>query len=171
MKTKLLLLTILGSGALTLGVSYAGESPRLPAKPDSHANHAAALRPAGPVRGDGSPMEPNHSQLNNTGHTSERSNPAGSLHTETKRPSLNGPHQLAVKKAAIAAKDGSTMHQTRNPHEQPARLPAGYQAVALRPGIASGRSATAAMVGRVLITSNTKYSAGPLDGVAIKRKP
>ena len=46
----------------------------------------------------------------------------------------------------------------------------GKEAVAAHPAAIRARNVTAAMVGRVLVTSDTKYSAGPLNGAAAPRK-
>jgi hypothetical protein len=172
MKTARFLLVAIGFGALTLGRSFAGEPSRPHPEQEARDTHALGVRPAEPVPGSGVQANRTHSLSDGNGHVPERSSQARPLNILPKRASANEVHQPALKKTPTAANQGLMMNKTANHHEQPAKLPAGSGMSLARSGVGHGQSIGAtALDGRVLITSSAKYSAGPLDGAAIKRKP
>jgi hypothetical protein len=196
MKQARFLFTVIAIGAWTLGVSYADGPSRQPSEQAARQNPAASDRSAhgsqapGKIeQADGKPSKPKndrqnskedghakdlkpkddsgHSKPKEEGRVSEKGRKAGPVKSQGKKE----PKQPEPKKAATAAKVGPMTNKTGKPREQPAKSPAGNEALAPRPGLVRTRGATAALVSRVLITSNTKYSAGPLAGVATQRKP
>ena len=92
------------------------------------------------------------------------------MNTQTKRTSANEPHQSALKKAATAANDGWMMKKLGDHHEQLGGSPVGSATTAPRSGVFRSRSATAAALGGLTVSS-AKNSAAALDGKAMKRKP
>jgi len=185
MKKSRFLFAIVGFGALTLGLSYADEPSRPPAEQVLRQNHPTSDPSAGPPHGNqahgkidqkeekpSKPKEDSHdSKPKDDSHPSEKRRPAGPAKSLVKLPSEKESPQLELKKPVTGAKEGPWMSKTGKPHERLAKPPVGNEAIAPRPGVVRSRGATAALVGRVLITSNAKYSAGPLEGAAIKRYP
>jgi hypothetical protein len=151
MKRARFLFIVIGLGALTLASSYAGEPSRQTVKNE---------------RKDETLSKPRED-----GHSSAMGRQAGPPKSPPKLLPEIESHPPGLKKPATAAKAGPLTERTEKPREQPAKPPAGNAALAPRPGVVRNRGATAANVGRVLVTSNTRYSAGPLDGAALKRKP
>jgi hypothetical protein len=170
MKTARFLFTIVGFGALTLGLSYAGEPSSHSSEQNPRENHTASARPAGRRQGNGDQMDRKPSLLHNNGHALERSSQAGPLHTQINRTLGNELHQPGLKKAATAATGGLMMNKIENHHQQLARLPVGGGTTAPWPGVVRSRSATLAAIGG-LTASSAKNSAAALNGAAIKRKP
>jgi hypothetical protein len=104
--------------------------------------------------------------------TNPKRKPGDDVHkTDPKHKPGDELHQPNLKKSATAAKEGPMIKKVGNPHDSPAKLPFGNEVVGLRPGVIRSRGATAALVGRVLVTSNTKFSAGPLDAAVKQGKP
>jgi hypothetical protein len=170
MKKARFLFTIVAFGALTPGLSYAGEPSKPPAEQDSHANHTNSVRPADRVagnqtRGKTDQTDGKHSNPKDDSHASKKIGLAGPIKTEPKHAPGDQLHQPGLKKPATAAKDGPMMNKTGNPHAQLAKPPLGNKAVAPRPGVVRIRNAAAAVIGRVRIS-------GALDGATIrKHKP
>jgi hypothetical protein len=160
MKTARFLFTMVGFGALTLGVGFAAEPSSPPSERVPRENHASSVRSVGPGHGSRDHMERN----------SARSSQPGPLHTQTKRALGNGLHQPGLKRAATAANGGWMMNKIEHHHEQPAKLPGGSGTTAPWPGVTRSRSAAAAVIGG-LTASSAKNSAAALDGTAIRRKP
>jgi hypothetical protein len=160
MKTARFLFTIIGLGALTLGVSHAGEPSSQSSGEDPHKNHATSVRPADPVHGNKDQMD----------RTSKKSSQALPINNQSKRAPVNEVHQTGLKKAATAANEGLMMNKIRNNHEQRARLPVGSGTTAPLPGAVHARSATVAVIGG-LAASSGKHSAAVVNGAAMKRKP
>jgi hypothetical protein len=103
--------------------------------------------------------------------TEPKKKPGEDLHkTNLARKPAEQARQPELKKPAVA-KDGTTMKKAGNLHDPLAKSLAGNEALAPRPGVIRSRGATAALVGRVLIPSNAKFSAGPLDVAATQGKP
>jgi hypothetical protein len=200
MKTARFLFTIIAFGALTLGLSHAGEpapqpteqvlrqnhpigtppqgavKPRPPMEQVLHENHSTRDRSADPAHGNQArgkldPTDKKHSSPKDDSHAAKKIRQAVAVKTEPQRTPGHQVHQPGSKKPATAAKDRLQMNKTGKPRQQLAKSAVGNQALPPPPGRVRSRNATAALVGRVLITSNAKYSAGPLDGAAIKRKP
>jgi hypothetical protein len=165
MNTARILFTIVGLGALTLGLCYAGESSKLPAEQGPHKSHATSVHPA-----DRDQMDRKHSLSNSNGHGAERSGRTAPIYTQTKRASGNELHQPGLKKAATAANGGLMINRTGNQHGQPARLPGGSGAAASGTGVVRSRKAGAAGIGGIT-TSSARNSAAVLNGTGIKRKP
>jgi hypothetical protein len=176
MKTARFLFIMVAFGAYALRFGYAGESPRQPAERIARENHPISHPSAGPAhgsqeRGEIDQKEEKPSKVKEDSHTPEKARQAAPVKSQVKLPSEREPHQPEFRKPSTAAKDGPLMNRTEKPRQQSARLPAGDEALAPRPGVVRNRGATAANVGRVLITSNARYSAGPLAGAAVKRNP
>ena len=181
MKTPRFLFTIIAFGSLTLGPSYADEPSKPPTGQVLRQKHSTSDRAADPAHGNKrrdkiDQTDGEHSNPKDDSHTVKKIGQAGPIKTEPKRAAGGQLHQAALKKAAIAAREGPVMNRTGNPHEQLAMLPAGKEAGAPPPGLGpSRRAAAAAALGKILgvtrITSNAKSSAGALDGAAIQRKP
>jgi hypothetical protein len=183
MKKACFLFTIVGLGTLTLGLSYADEPPKLPTEQVLSENPSTDDRSADPAhstqaRGkteqkEGKPSTPkvdsHESKPKEHSHASEKGKQAGPVRAQVKRPAEKESHQPELKRPA--AKDKILMGKTGEPPGPRPKLPPGNEAVGPRPGVIRSRGATAALVSRVLITSNTKYSAGPLAGTTIKRRP
>jgi len=163
MKTPRLFFMIVGFGALTLGLGFAGEPSKQPAEQDSHENHTAGARPAGRAQGKRDQVDRTHSQF-------IRSSQASPISTQTKRTSGNEVHQSVLKKPATAANEGLMANKTGNHLEQLAKVPVGSGSTALLPGVVHGRSANAAVIGG-MTPSSAKHSAAAVDGAGIKRKP
>jgi hypothetical protein len=159
MKTTRLLFTIIGFGALTLGLGFADEPPKQLSKPEAREN-PASVRPAVPKR----------SQVNDDGHAPEKSSHAVPINPQHKSTPVNELHQPALRKTAISPNDGLLANKAANHLEQPAKLPVGSGTTAPRPGVVRSRSVTAAVIGGPT-PSNTKHSAAAIDGTAIQRKP
>jgi len=160
MKTARFLFALIGSGALTPGVGFAGEPSSQPSEHYPHQEHATSVRPAGRVHGIGDQMDRN----------SKKNSRAVPINNQSKRAPVKELHQPGLNKTVPAAKGGLMMNKTRNNHEQPARLPVGRGTTAPLPGVVPARSATVAAIGG-LAASSAKHSAAALNGAAIKRKP
>jgi hypothetical protein len=171
MKTARFLFTIVVLGALTPGLNYAGEPSKLPAEPKLRQIHPTTIRPADRAHDRIDQAHRPHSSLINPGPSTERSSQVSPKNNQTKSASGNPLHQPGMKKAPTAGNDGLMLNNTANHHQRAAKLPVGTGSTTPWTGVVRSRNATAALVGRVLITSNAKYSAGPLDGAAVKRKP
>jgi hypothetical protein len=155
MKKTRFLFALVGFGAITFGLAYAGEPSRPSAEHASHPNHPTTLRPVEREHGKLEQSKQKHAALPDEGRAP--------LNPPARKVLPNEVHPTESKKAA-SAKNGPMMNKTGSPHEQPDKL-------APAPVLAHSRNATAALVGRVLVTSNAKYSAGPLAGAAAQRKP
>jgi hypothetical protein len=179
MKTTRFLFALLAVSAGTLGSSYAGELPKASTGKAPDENHPALDHPAEsahrnqerpksdrPEERPGQPIE--------ALHPPKKIGPPGPIKiekTEARRPLSEPLRQAAPKKAAPASRQGTLLNKAASPHERAAKAPSGNEALASRPGAVRGRRATAALVGRVLVTSNAKYSEGPLNSAAVQRKP
>jgi hypothetical protein len=102
MKTARFLFTIVGFGALTLGLGFASEPSRQPSGQGPSEDQAASKRPVGltqgnPVRGKAAPTEGQHSESKDDSHASEKSRQAGPIQkaTPTHRPGQDRPKQVA----------------------------------------------------------------------------
>lgn len=170
MKMARLFFTIIGSGALTLGMGSAGEPPSQPSEQDSHAKHPASVRPADRVRGNGDQMDRRYSKSNSGRQTPDMRGPAGSFHTQSKSLPLHQLHQPELEGVATAANDGLMMNRMASHREPLAKLPAGTGTTAPWSGAVRGRGAATAVLGGAK-ASSAKNSTAALDGAAIKRKP
>jgi hypothetical protein len=171
MKTARILFTIAGFGAFTFGLCYAAEPSQPPAEQDSRQIHATGNRPANRIHDSRTQADPKPAPLNHNSRASERSSPAGPIHTRTKHPSGNDLHQPGLKKAAPAANGGLMMSKTGNHCEQPAKLALGSGRTASLPGGVRTRSAAAAAIGGMAAAS-AKHSAAALNGADfMKPKP
>jgi hypothetical protein len=150
--------TIIGSGALTLGVAFASEPSRHPAEKDLHQQHATSIRPA--VRDQ---TDRKHSPLNNNGLVAP-------MNTQNPRTSGNQVRQPALNRAATAANAGLMINRTDNHHPQPASLPGASAATAAWSGLVRNRGAVPAGIGG-LTTTGARNSTTALDGAAVKTKP
>jgi hypothetical protein len=158
MKTARYLLTIVGAGALTLGVGYAGE----PSAKAAHEDHTASDRPAELM----------------DGHAQERPKQVVKSHEvsgkklgetiRTKHTSVNEPSQPALNRTAPIANHELTMNKIETRHEDVPKAPMGGGTAALAPGVVHERSATTAGVGG-LRASSAKTSAAVLNGTTINR--
>jgi hypothetical protein len=178
MKTARRFFTVLGFGALTLGVGFAGEPSQQPSERDSRGNHAAGVAPAGPAHGkqtpgkaepaDGKPSIPKDDS-----HVSVKTSPASPTGAQPKSIPAIKPPQPALNTAAPAAKAGVTtgglmMNKTGN--QPPAKLPVGSRTGVPRPGTVYGRSGIPAAIGGTT-TASAKKPATALDGASFKLKP
>jgi hypothetical protein len=167
MKTARLLLVITGFGALSLGLGFAEEPPKLP---NAHGKHTIAAS-AEPEHAGEALLNRPHSLLNNNGHVTERSGQAGPLNFQPKRAQANENHSPALKNAPAAANRGSTINVTKvaDHATPPPKLPvASGNAPALSEEVHAQKNATATVGG--LRTSTTKTSVASLNGTAIKGK-
>jgi hypothetical protein len=159
MKTARFFLMIVGSGALMLGLGYAGE----PSAPATHENHTTSDRPADQEHGH---VQDRPKQLMKS---HEDSGGMQGDHTWTKRASVNDLQQSGLKRAAAGANDGLVMNKMETRREEIARLPVGGGTTALAPGVVRGRSATAAGIGG-LAASTAKNSAAAINGTGMNRR-
>jgi hypothetical protein len=157
MKTTSLLLIIVGAGALTLGLGYAGE----PSAP--HENQTTNDRSAGTVRGQ-IQEHPKQVQKSHEGSVEKRDN-----FGQTKRASVNDLQQPGWKRAATFANDGLMMNKMEAHREEVARLPVDGGTTALATGVARSRSATTASVGG-LAASSARNSAAAINGTGMNRR-
>jgi hypothetical protein len=147
MKTARFLSTLAGFGALTLGLSLAGEPSGQPSAKGPSKDQVADIHQApGQQRGD---------------------------NTQTKRASVSGLHQPGLNQPVTAAKAGAMMNKTGNPREQLARPPLGTGTTGTTtslPGVVHGRGAATASLGG-LVPSSAKSSAAVINGTGMKPKP
>lgn len=185
MKTARLFLIILGLGAFNFGLSYAGEPPRPTAEQILRENHLASDRSpelahgiqahekADPKVGKSAKPEEDSQDAKPKAESlaSLKSRPAGLVKSNVRFPSEKESHFPESKKPAPVAREGLLPGKTGKPREPLARSPVADEAGVPYRGVLCSRNATAAMVGRVLITSNTKYSTAAFGGPASKRNP
>jgi hypothetical protein len=176
MNTTRLLFAIIGFGTFTLAPSYADEPSKQATQHvlrQSHPTSEHAVEPAhgSPVRGTIDQPDGKHPKPRDDGHVAKKIGQAGHNKTEPNHPLGDQLHQLDVRKAATPGKNGPILNKAGNPRAQLAKPAPGNLDVAPHSGAVRSRNATAANVGRVLITSNAKYSAGPLNVLAPPRKP
>jgi hypothetical protein len=168
MKKARFLFTIVAFGAWTLGVGYAGEPSGQPAKQETRQNHAARdasgkAAQGRQERGKIDQKDGKESKPKADGHASEKGGKDRAAKSGAKRPLEREPHRLEPKKTAAAAKDGRMMIKKATFHEPPARLAAGKQAVAPRPGVVPSRSATTSAAGGAAVAA-TKHPGLTLNG-------
>jgi hypothetical protein len=170
MKTNRFLLTVIGSGVLTLGLGFAGQPPSQPSEQYPHEKHAASVHPAARRHGNTTATDQKHAHFNSGGQTSERSGLAGSWNTRSQNTPANPLHPPALKQAATAANAGLLRNRLGNHREAPGRLPAGKGTTAPLAGSVRGRGAAMAAIGGAAVSS-AKNSAAAINGTGIKRKP
>jgi hypothetical protein len=169
MKIVPLLFTLIGLGAITVGLSYANEPASQPSKRETHEYHAASDRSSGPEHGQKIQSNGKHSEPKEIGRAAEKGIHAGALNMQGQQTQLNELHQAALGKAAPAAKNGLIMNKLGNHNEQTAKLPPGKEFTVPTPVVVLGRSANTVSTGG-LARSSIKNSSSLLDGGAIKRK-
>lgn len=175
-------------GTITFGFCRAAEPPREPGEQKSGekqttSNHAAEPAPANHGRGKPDQTNEKPSDSKELGERfkpkehsrePEKGSRPGPAKSQAKRPLGKEPHRPEPKKAPAAADEGLAKHKDENHVEELAKLAARRALTAPTPGIRA-RGATATGVGKVLgvsaMTSVAKNSAGPLNGLALQRKP
>jgi hypothetical protein len=205
MKTARFLFTMVGFGALTLGLGFAGESSRQPvgqgpSENQTASDHHGDQEPGNRGHGNRDLADEKHSNSNDNRHVSQKSSQAGPIkeaipthrddqdrpkqvtnsqhdsgekrvdNAQTKRASVNDPHQPGLNQPVIAAKDGWMMNKTGKPREPLARLPVGGGATALSPVVVHGRVPAPVIIGG-LAASSAKNSAAVINGTGMRRKP
>jgi hypothetical protein len=191
MKTARFLLTFIGCGVLALRVSYADEPSKPPTDQIFRENHSTEPAQSKTEPTAGKISEPKDGSqaskkivLTGPSKTDSKRKPGADIHktdpkkkpgedlhkTDLARKPVERTHQSDMKKPATA-KDGIMTNKVGNSRNPLAKMPAGNESLASRAGVVRSRGATAALVGRVLIPSSTKYSAGPLDGASLQRTP
>jgi hypothetical protein len=165
MKTARLLFAIVGFGAVTLVLGYAGEPSTQPPAQATYENHTTSDRRDDRAQGHeqhhAKPVAKNHKEFGGKRGDGAR----------TERESANDHQQPGLKRAVTgAANDGWMMNKMENRREELARLPVGGGTPALAPGAVRGRSATAAVIGG-LVASTAKNSAAVINGTGMNRRP
>ena len=121
MKTTRFLFTIVGFGALTLGLSFAGEPSIQPSAPSPTENHATSDRPAdqaqgSPGRGKSDQTDGTHSKSKDDSRASEQSSQAGPI---SKAMATHRPNQGRPKKGANRQEDPSGQRVNDTQTKQP----------------------------------------------------
>ncbi len=178
MKTARFLFTIVGSGALTLGLSYAGESSTQPTGQATYENHATSDRPADHARGK--QVGPTGEAKPTQGHIRDRPKQVAKSYegsggkrgdnTQTKRASANDLQQPGLKRAATATDAGLMMNKIENRREPLIKLPVIGGTTTPAPGVVRSRSTTAAVIGGLAASSARNSTAG-INGTTIKHRP
>jgi hypothetical protein len=160
MKTTRFFFTVLGFGALTLGVGVAAEPPNKPSPRVMRENHTPTSRPGGPVQASRELMERNFL----------KSSQAAPIKPQSKRQPIKPLAPPMLQKAAGAANGGSIVNKMENRREQPGKLPGLRGTAEPSPGLSRSRSASPAVLGG-LTGSNGKNSIAALNGATMRRKP
>jgi hypothetical protein len=179
MKTAAFLFTLLGSGALTLGLGFAGQPsnpPREAAPPESRAKTTSA-RPESHAPAKSSPT--NGAKKTAKGHSGPKlpqpsqgsSNRPGEKRTnnaQTKGTSGNAaqPHQPGLNKSAGGAKAGPMMNENGN---QRRLLVAGLSGTPPPNPVVHARGPGPAIIGGP--TPSSARNAAVINGTAMKHKP
>ena len=142
MKTARFLLVAIGISSLTLGLGYAAEPPKQAGYKREQTDRASLKR-----------------------------GQAGPMVNQITRTPPNKPHQPGLKPSNISANGGLVKNKSGNLRESLTKFPPGDEAITTRPSVVRGRIATTAAIGGLGLSSSAKYSAGPLNGAAIHRKP
>jgi hypothetical protein len=178
MKTTRFLFTMIAFGVLRLGVGFAGEPPQQPSEQDSHVNHAASVRPAGPMPGKQTPgkaelpdAEPSNTK--DESPISAHNSPAGPFGPQPQStPAIKLP-QSAPKASAPSPKAGLPavgFMRNRTEIQPPPKLPVASGTTAPKPGAVRGRSDAPAAIGGSK-ASGAKNPVAVLDGASFKLKP
>lgn len=157
MKTARFFFSIIGFGALSMGVGLAAESPRPPSKDAPRLNAAKSVRPATLPRASEEHLH----------RSSIKSSQFGPLHPQSLHPSGNETHQPGPKKAANPAHSGLMMNKMEIHHEQLAKLPSSGAFTAPLTSSVRRRTANPAVNGGLIIP-NSKSSTAALSGLAVK---
>jgi hypothetical protein len=167
MKKARLLIIFVGCGTLTLGLSYAGEASKERREQALRDNRAASERPSAPLEGKKDQAAQKQDEPKPESHAAKKFGPAGPIKTEPRHLWGEPLHQPWLKKPGHAE---SLTSRAGKPLEKSSKQLADPRDSG-PPVLARSRNATAALVGRVLVTSTTKYPAGPFGNSALQRKP
>jgi hypothetical protein len=157
MKTARFIFSIIGFGGLSIGVGFAGESPRQPSKEAPRQKAPTSVRPA---------TLP-HAGEEHLNRSSIKSSQPAPLHPQTPRPAGSEIHQSGPKKVAVPAHSGLMMNKIEIRHDQLAKLPSSSASTAPLTSTVRSRSATPQVNGGLNVPTS-KSSTAALSGLAVK---
>jgi hypothetical protein len=180
MKTVCFLFTVVGFGALTLGITFADppsgqSSSQLPGE-GANQSHTSGDHPAHPVQGsqtnnNNDQTDKKHSQSNADSNTPEKVSQAGSTKTQPKRPSVKNTSQPTpgLNKTPAVVRGELPVNKLVTNSAQPPRPPAVGVTAVLGPGIVRKSAGPTTSLGG-LAASSIKTSTAGINGTGMQRK-
>lgn len=175
MKTTYFLFAVIGVGAFSLGISFAGPPSDQPSGKDANENHSTGDHPAdlghgNQANGTEDQTDKKQSQSNADSHIPEKISQAGSTKTPPKHPPVNNPSRptLALNKTPTVAKGGLPVNKPGSNSAQLTRPPMGGGTAVLGPGIVRKSAGPTASLGE-LTASSIKTSTAGINGTGMQR--
>jgi hypothetical protein len=170
MRTARYYIRILGFGAFSLGLSYAGEPSGQPAEKPPHGHASAGIPPGNSAEAKRDQADrPHAGTVNNSAGLAKNSATAPVIAPVKREPSSR-PQPPVLNKPATAPNRGLIIDANSVRQELPAKLPVAAGTTAQSPVAFRGRSDLPAVLGGKP-TVIAKTSVAVLDGTGMKRKP